>query len=81
MKRSGITSIWSGGSACPRVTSGGSTVIATRGSAWSWTDRRWCLPWTPTPRIPGRSPWTTCCRIGPPESRRARPRRGTAARS
>ena len=38
MKRSGIISIWSVGSACPRVTSGGSTVIATRGFGWSWTE-------------------------------------------
>ena len=59
MKRSRIISIWSGGFAYPRVTSGGSTVIATRGFGWSWRERRWCLLWTLTPRIPGRSPWTT----------------------
>ena len=75
LKRSRTISIWSVGFACPRVTSGGSTVIATRGFASSWKGRRWCMPWTPTPRIPGRSPWTTCCRIGRPESRRAKPRR------
>ena len=71
----------SGGFACPRATSGGFTAIATRGSGWSWRDRRWCMPWTPTPRIPDRSPWTICCPIGQPESRRARQKRGTAARS
>ena len=36
MKRSGTISIWSGGSAYQRATSGGSTAIGTRGSAWSW---------------------------------------------
>ena len=75
MKRSGTISIWSGGFACPRVTSGGSTVIATRGFGWSWKGRRWCMRWTPTRRIPSRSPWTTCCRIGRPASRRASVRR------
>src|SRR5512135_777185 len=75
MKRSRIISTWSAGFACPRVTSGGFTVIATRGFGWSWTDRRWYMPWTPTPRIPGRSPWMTCYPIGPPESRRAKPPR------
>ena len=72
LKRSRTISIWSVGFACPRVTSGGSTVIATRGFGSSRRDRRWCMPWTHTPRIPSRSPWTTCCRIGRPESRRAK---------
>ena len=33
--------------------------------------QRWCMLWSATRRIPSRSPWKTCCRIGRPESRRA----------
>lgn len=81
MKPSRTTSIWSGGFACPRVTNGGFTAAATRGFAWIWKDRRWCMPWTPTPHTPGRSPWTTCYPTGQPESHRPKPKRGDAARS
>jgi hypothetical protein len=81
MRRSRTTSNWSGGSACPRVTSGGFTVVATRGLTWSWKARRWCIPWTRTPLIPGRSPRRICCPIAPPENRCAKPRRGTDVRS
>ena len=41
----------------------------------------WCMPSMPTPRIPSRSPWTTCCRIGQLGSRSASNRHWTAARS
>ena len=75
MKGSGIISIWSVGFACRRATSGGFTVAATRGSGSWWGDRRWCMPWTLTLRIPSRLPWPTCCRIGRLESRRAKHRR------
>ena len=56
-KRSWTTSIWSGGFACRRATSGGSTAIATRGFGWSWKGRRWCMRWTRTTATPGRSRW------------------------
>ena len=56
LRRSGTISIWSGGFACPRVTSGGFTVIATRGFGSFRKDRRWCMPWMRTSRIPSRSP-------------------------
>ena len=71
MKRSRIISIWSVGFACRRATSGGSTVIATRGFGSFKKGRRWCMPWMLTRRIPGRSQWTICCRIARPENRPA----------
>src|SRR5512135_999306 len=37
-----------------------------------WRDRRWCMPWTPTRRIPSPLRWPTCCHIGRLESRRAK---------
>ena len=41
-------SIWSGGSAGPRVTSGESMVTATRGFGSFKKGRRWCTRWMPT---------------------------------
>ena len=54
---------------------GGFTAVATPAFGSCWKDPRWCMSLTPIPRIPSRSPWTTCCRIERPASRHARPRR------
>ena len=39
------------------------------------TGDAWCWHWTRTRRTPRPLRWRTCCRIGRPANRRARPRR------
>jgi hypothetical protein len=61
-------SILSDGSAYPRVTSGGFTVIATRGFVSSKTGRHESLHWTHTLRTLSHSPPRICCPIAGPEN-------------
>ena len=81
LSKSTTISTWNVGFACPRVTSGGSTVIATPGFALFSRDQRWCMLWTHTLRILSPSPWMIPCPIGPPVSRCANNKRRTAGRS
>ena len=65
----------------PKSHERGSTVTATRGFVSSWRGPRWCMLWTSRRHIPSRSPQKNSSPIEQPPSRRAKCKRGTAARS